>query len=142
MLLAISLVSQVVRGVVAVIVAVGSTFMGARLLGVRRGWLQSLVAGAVGWVVALVVTAAMLDWDWGATGLIWYTIVLAIPMTMTLMLGFDLFARPGTLARGDRAGLVQAPRPIAGIKAKVEPFGRYRELVEILRRHGLAGRQR
>lgn len=140
MVLAISLVTQVLRGVVAVLVAVGSTFVGARLLGVRRGWLQSVVAGAVGWVLALVVTAAMLDWDWGATGLIWYTIVLAIPMTMTLMLGFDLFARPGTLARGDRAGLVSAPRPIAGIKAKVEPFGRYRELVEILRRHGLLGK--
>jgi ubiquinone biosynthesis protein len=135
-----SFVEQVLRWSTAVVVAGATTFIGARLLGVRRGWLQTLVAGVVGWVVALFVAAALLDWNWDSRGLFWYTIVLAIPMTMVLMLALDLFARPGTLARGDRAGLVQAPRPIAGIKAKVAPFGRYRELLDILRRHGLAGR--
>ena len=82
----------------------------------------------------------MLDWDWDDRSLAWFTIVLAIPMTMVLMLALDLFAKPGSLARGDRAGLVQAPHPIAGIKAKVEPFARYRELLGILRRHGLMSR--
>jgi ubiquinone biosynthesis protein len=140
--LAVSVVSQVLSWLVAVVVAVATTFVGARLLGVRRGWLASLVAGAVGWVTALVIAAAMFDWDWDASSLIWVTIVLAIPLTMALMVGLDLYARPGTLARGDRAGLVQAPRPINGIKAKVAPFGRYRELLEILRRHHLIGKVR
>ena len=141
-MLAVSVVSQVLSWSVAVVVAVATTFVGARLLGVRRGWLASLVAGAVGWVTALVIAAAMFDWDWDASSLIWVTIVLAIPLTMALMVGLDLYARPGTLARGDRAGLVQAPRPIRGIKAKVAPFGRYRELLEILRRHHLVGKVR
>jgi ubiquinone biosynthesis protein len=140
--LAVSVVSQVLSWSVAVVVAVATTFVGARLLGVRRGWLASLVAGAVGWVTALVIAAAMFDWDWDASSLIWVTIVLAIPLTMAIMVGLDLYARPGTLARGDRAGLVQAPRPISGIRAKVAPFGRYRELLEILRRHHLVGKVR
>jgi ubiquinone biosynthesis protein len=140
--LAVSVVSQVLWWSVAVVVAVATTFVGARLLGVRRGWLASLVAGAVGWVTALIIAAAMVDWDWDSSSLTWVTIVLAIPLTMALMVGLDLYARPGTLARGDRAGLVQAPRPIRGIKAKVAPFGRYRELLEILRNHHLLGKVR
>lgn len=141
-MLAASLVANVLWWIVAIVVAVATTFVGARLLGVRRGWLAALIAGGVGWVAALVVAAAMVDWDWDSSTLIWVTIVLAIPLTMALMVGLDLYARPGTLARGDRAGLVQAPRPVAGIKAKVEPFSRYRELLEILRRHQLVGKVR
>ncbi len=140
MIIAASIVVQIARGVAGLLIAAASTFVGARLLGVRRGWLQTLVAGVGGWVIAFVVAAGMNDWNWDARGVLGYTIVLAVPMAMVLMLGLDLFARPGTLARGDRAGLVQAPRPIAGIRSKVEPFGRYRELLGILRRHHLIGK--
>ena len=133
---------DVVYLVGAVVVFVVATFVAVRLLGVRRGWLQTVVAAVVAWVVALVVTASLLDWSWGEDRLGLFTLLLAVPLTMVLLVANDLFARPGTLARGDRAGLVAAPRPVAGLRAKVEPISRYRELIGILRRHQLLGRVR
>jgi len=133
---------DVVYLVGAVVVFVVATFVAVRLLGVRRGWLQTVVAAVAAWVVALVVTASLLDWSWGEDRLGLFTLLLAVPLTMVLLVANDLFARPGTLARGDRAGLVAAPRPVAGLRAKVEPISRYRELIGILRRHQLLGRVR
>jgi ubiquinone biosynthesis protein len=135
-------VRDVVLLVVALVVFVAATFVAVRLLGVRRGWLQTVVAAVVAWIVALVVTASLLDWDWGADRLGVFTVLLAVPLTMALLVANDLFARPGTLARGDRAGLVAAPRPISGVRSKLEPLSRYRELIGILRRHQLLGRVR
>ena len=84
----------------AAVVAVVTTFLGSRLLGVRRGWVTVVVSGVVGWGAALVVAAAMSDWVWRSDGLLATTIVLGIPLTMVVMLGLDLLARPGTLAGG------------------------------------------
>lgn len=126
--------------VVAVVVATVTTLLGSRLLGVRRGWLRQTIAGALGWLVALVVAVGLANWDWGRDGLLLSTIVLAVPATMALMLLFDLVARPGSLAQGDRAGLVEVPRPIADLRDRIAPIARYRELVGILRRHQLLGR--
>jgi len=136
------LARDVVLLVIAVAVFAAATFVAVRLLGVRRGWLQTVGAAVVAWVAALVLTASLLDWNWGEDRLGLFAVLLAVPLTMALLLANDLFARPGTLARGDRAGLVAAPRPIAGVRAKLEPLSRYRELVEILRRHELLGRVR
>ncbi len=131
---------DVVALVAGFLVAVAATFVGVRLLGVRRGWLQTVVAGVLGWVVALLVTGALLDWNWGEDSLAGFAAVLAVPLTMALLVGLDLLAPPGSLARGDRAGLVAAPRPVSGVRAKLAPISRYRELVGILRRHQLLGR--
>lgn len=130
----------VVSAVVVVVVATTTTLLGSRLLGVRRGWVRQLLAGSIGWVVAVTVAAGLHDWDWAADRLLAYTAVLAIPATMTLMVLFDLVARPGTLAQGDRAGLVAASRPIHDVRARLAPINRYRELVVILREHQLLGR--
>lgn len=126
--------------VVTIVVATVTTLVGSRLLGVRRGWLRQTIAGALGWVIALVIAVGLADWNWSRDGLLASTIVLAIPATMALMLVFDLVARPGTLAQGDRAGLVEVPRPFSDLRGRVAPITRYRELVGILRRHQLLGR--
>ena len=42
-----------VSAIVVVVVATVSTLLGSRLLGVRRGWVRQLLAGAIGWLVAL-----------------------------------------------------------------------------------------
>lgn len=130
----------VVSLVVMVVIATTTTLLGSRLLGIRRGWVRQLLAGAIGWIVAVVVAAGLLDWDWDDNSLLGYTAVLAVPATMALMLLFDLVARPGTLAQGDRAGLVEASRPVHDLKARVAPIARYRELLAILRKHHLLGR--
>ena len=129
----------IVSVVVVLVVATVTTLLGSRLLGIRRGWVRQLLAGAIGWLIALTVAAGLLDWDWDADELIAYTAVLAVPATMALMLLFDLVARPGTLAQGDRAGLIEASSPVGDLKARIEPITRYRELLAILRRHQLLG---
>lgn len=134
------MIRSIVSLVVVLVVASTTTLLGSRLLGVRRGWVRQLLAGAIGWIVALSIAAGLHDWDWDADRLLVYTAVLAVPATMALMVLFDLVARPGTLARGDRAGLIEASRPVQDIKARVAPINRYRELMGILREHQLLGR--
>lgn len=122
--------------VASALVALAVTFAGSRLLGVRRGWLQAVVAGVLGWLASVVLVGSLNDWDWATSGLFWQTLVLAVPLSMAAMLLLDLVARPGSLARGDRAGLVTRPRPLRDFSNRVAPFGRYAELLEIMRRHG------
>jgi len=129
----------VLSAVVMVVVASATTLLGSRLLGVRRGWVRQLLAGVLGWLIALTVAVGLLDWDWDADQLLVYTAVLAVPATMALMLAFDLVARPGTLARGDRAGLIEASSPLGDLRSRIAPLARYRELLAILRRHRLLG---
>jgi len=135
-LLAISTFGQIVRLALGLVVAVVTTFISLRMLGVRRGWLQALLAGVSGWVIAAIVSAGLNDWDWSADSFLAVTIVIAIPTTMALMLLLDLFAPPGSLSRGSRAGLVAMPKPGRAIRQQVEPFTRYRELLGIMRHHG------
>lgn len=125
---------------VTIVIATFTTLLGSRLLGVRRGWLRQLLAGVLGWLIAAFVAVGLQSWHLDVDSLLVPTAVLAVPATMALMLLFDLVARPGTLAQGDRAGFVEAPRPFHHLRARVEPIARYRELVAILRRHGLLGR--
>lgn len=136
----VGVVGDLVKLGIGFVVVIVATTIGARLLGVRRGWLQMVVSGVLGWAIALVIVGGLLDWNWSEDTLAWFTLALAVPLTMVLMITFDLVARPGSLAQGDRAGLVEAPRPLKSIRAKVEPIGRYRELIAILRRHHLLSR--
>ena len=81
----------------------------------RRGWGTALAlrrhsAGGAPAFLAL----GLADWDWGADGLIVHMLAIGIPATMAAAVALDLLARPGSLAIGERAGLVVAPRPAAG----------------------------
>ena len=130
-------VFEVVLGVlVAIVVAVLTTVLALRLLGIRRGWITALVSGVIGWGLGALVALSIADWDWGADGVILHTFAIAIPATMATAVTMDLLARPGTLAMGERAGLVAAPRPVRAIRMRVAVFRRYRELVGLVRREG------
>ena len=48
----------------------------------------------------------------------------------------DLLARPGTLATGERAGLVVVPRPFRAVRRRIDVLRRYRELLQLARREG------
>ena len=69
------------------------------------------------------------DWDWGADGLVLHIVAIGIPLTMAVAVTLDLLARPGSLATGERAGLVVAPRPLRAVQRRVSVARRYRELV-------------
>ena len=55
---------------------------------------------------------------------------------MAAAVTLDLLARPGSLAIGERAGLVAAPRPLRAIRMRLAVLRRYRELVRLVRREG------
>ena len=76
------------------------------------------------------------DWDWDADGFLLRTIAIGIPATMAVAVTLDLLARPGSLAIGERAGLVVAPRPVRAVKTRIAVLRRYRELVHLARREG------
>ena len=76
----------------------------------------------LGWGSAAIIALDLSDWDWGADGLALHIVVIGIPATMTAAVALDLLARPGSLAIGERAGLVTAPRPIRAVRRRIAVF--------------------
>ena len=135
-IVAASVVVILLRVVVGLALAAVVTSLSLRLLGIRRGWGSALLAGVIGWSLAVVVSLGLNDWDWGADGLVLHMLAIGIPTTMAVAVTLDLLARPGSLALGERAGLVVAPRPLRAIRMRVSVLRRYRELVRLGRREG------
>ena len=130
--------NDVLRLAVQIPVAVVATLLALRLLGVRRSWVAVALAGALGWITADALQVALHDGDWGAAGVSVHTVALAVLFTMLTALALDLVARPGSLARGQRAGLLVAPHPFRDIRRALQPYGRVREIAGIARGHGLS----
>ena len=108
----------------------------------RRGWVTALLAGVAGWTLAALLTLGLNDWDWGADGLL-------IQMLAIGDGGDDggggrhrPAAAPGSLASGERAGLVVAPRPVRAVRQRIAVLRRYRELVRLARRTASARSRR
>ncbi|MET0727780.1 MAG: AarF/UbiB family protein [Acidimicrobiales bacterium] len=129
-------VVAVVWAVVTLVLAGAAAAISLRLLGVGRGWTKALGAAVVGWGIGGVVALGLSDWDWGADGLILHTLAIAVAATMVAAVLLDLLAPPGSLAMGERAGLIMTPRPLRSLRRRVAVFRRYRELLDLLRREG------
>jgi ubiquinone biosynthesis protein len=125
-----------VRVAAAIALAVVTTALSLRLLGMRRGWATALFSGLLGWGAAALLALGLSHWDWGADSLVVHMLAIGIPATMAAAVALDLLARPGSLAIGERAGLVTAPRPLRAVKTRIAVLRRYRELVRIARREG------
>ena len=123
-----------VRLVLGVAIAIVITSVSLRLLGIRRGWGTALIAGALGWGIAVAVAFGVNGWDWGADNLVLHLVAIGIPATMAGAVALDLLARPGSLAMGEGAGLVVTPHPVRAIRRRIAVFLRYRELVRLARR--------
>jgi ubiquinone biosynthesis protein len=135
----VTVVSVLATILVELPLAVATTLLALRLLGVRRSWLAATIAGTVGWVTGNLLALQLAGWDPDGLRLSLTTLVFSAVFTIVAALGLDLMARPGTLARGDRAGLVVRPRPWREIRRRLAPYVRYRELLGIARRNGLVG---
>ena len=133
---ATSFVGELVRVALAVAIAAAITAVSLRLLGLRRGWSKALLAGVIGWGCAGLLALGLANWDWGADGLAIHTVAIGIPATMAAAVTLDLLARPGTLATGERAGLVVVPRPFRAVRRRVDVLRRYHELLQLARREG------
>ena len=132
-ILADAVLIVLLRVVAAIGIAILATVVSLRFLGIRRGWGTALLAGLIGWGGAGALALALNRWNWGADGLAVHVFAIAIPATMAAAVALDLLARPGTLAIGERAGLVSTPRPFRGDRRRVEVLRRYRELVRLAR---------
>jgi ubiquinone biosynthesis protein len=130
----------VLRLLLGLPIAVLAASVASRLLGVRRSWVAFCTAGTVGWAAAVLVSLELSDGDWEDAALSGRTLVLTIVFTMLAAVLLDLVATPGTLARGDRAGLLVVPHPLADLRRALEPYARYREIARIARRNGLTVR--
>ena len=97
---------------------------------------QHCSPGASVGATAALLGLSLSDWDWGADGLVLHIVAIGIPLTMAVAVTIDLLARPGSLATGERAGLVSAPRPLRAVQRRVSVARRYKELVGIARREG------
>jgi ubiquinone biosynthesis protein len=124
------------RIIVAVLLALATTAISLRLLGMRRGWGSALVAGAAGWSVGGALALGLSRWDWGADGLLLHTFAIAVPATMGIAVAIDLLARPGSLAGAETAGLITAPRPLRAVRRRIDVLRRYRELLRLIRSQG------
>ena len=100
MIVAVSVVGVLLRVLVVLVVAIVATALSLRLLGIRRGWGTALIAGGIGWTIAVLLAAGLDDWDWGADGFLLRAIAIGIPATMAVAVALDLLARPGLA--GDR----------------------------------------
>ena len=134
--LATSAAVVALRVLIAIVLAVITTAISLRLLGLRRGWGTALISGVIGWGAAGLLALGLAHWDWGSDGLVVHTLAIAIPTTMAAAVALDLLARPGSLAIGEHAGLVVAPRPFRAVRTRIEVLRRYRELVALVRREG------
>ncbi len=134
--LAASFVEIAVRIVIAGVLIVATTVLSLRLLGTRRGWGTAFLAAVIGWTAACLLALTLSDWNWGADGLVVHILAIGVPLTMATAVTLDLLARPGSLAIGERAGLVVAPRPMRAVGRRVAVWRRYQELVRLARREG------
>ena len=115
-------------------------FVSGRLLGARRGWLALLASGIVGWTAAVIVAGLVTDWEGSSFAMVAVAVVLGTLFTMSFAILLDLVAPVGSLATGNAAGLVTITNPVAGVRDKIEPLRRYREVIEIARRNGVSAR--
>ena len=120
-----------------ILLAVPTTLLANRLLGLRRGWLRLSIAGALGWVVGFIGANILGDWEEGSAEVLLNTILLSLILTMVFIVGLDLLAPRGSLARGDEAGLFVVPHPVRDLKNSVSFLPRYWQLVSLARKNGV-----
>ena len=85
-------------------------------------------------------SVALNDWDWDAAAALGrHRLALACSSRCWPPSASTSLARPGTLARGDGRGPARAaPAPFRDLRRRLEPYARYREIIGIARRNGLA----
>ena len=91
-----------------------------RLLGIRRGWGPCRAGRAHRLDHRPAARDSASPTGTGApTGWSLHVLAIGIPATMAVAVAFDLLARPGSLATGERAGLVVTPRPLRAVRLTV-----------------------
>ena len=108
-------------------------WLSGRLLGVRRGWGRAFVAGLIGWLGGVIVAASIEGTDDLST-IAAPTLFFGVLFAMFASIAFDLLLRPKA-PRHRRLGWLL--HPIAAIRRRLAPLGRFREIIHHARERGL-----
>jgi ubiquinone biosynthesis protein len=119
------------------IAAFAVTVVGSRLLGARRGWVQLVAAGVIGWTGGVVAAGALSGWKWSSAQMAVAALAFGTLSTMLVALGIDLLSPVGSLPRGQAAGLISFNNPIRQVSGQARVLHRYRNVLKIARRNGL-----
>lgn len=117
------------------------TVLAGRLLGSRRGWVALTASGIAGWTCAVLIAGDLTDWAWDSVGMALTALGFGIVFTMTFALALDLVAPAGSLAQGERAGLVEVRNPVSGLRGRLAETRRYRDVLRRAREHGVLTRK-
>lgn len=139
-MLAVELIDLALWVVVGAPTMLVVTIIAGRLLGARRGWVELLASGVVGWTAAVLVAGDLTEWAWDSVEMALIALGFGIVLTMLCALGLDLLAPMGSLARGERAGLVEVTNPLAGFRSQTARARRYREVLRRARANGVVSR--
>ncbi len=118
------------------IIVVG--WVSSRLLGVHRGWGRSFVAGLFGWSFGVAVAAIVEDTNVRTTGqmenLLPLALFFGVFISMFVGLILDVMLKPRQTGRRRFRWLVH---PVATLKRRFAPLGRFREILRFARKRGL-----
>jgi ubiquinone biosynthesis protein len=115
-------------------------WVSGRILGVRRGWGRSLVAGLAGWILGISLAAVVQNHDI-RTGrdfneVAALSLFFGVLVTMFVSLTLELILKPRSDRRRRLGPLLH---PIATVKRKLASLGRSREILRYARKRGLTG---
>jgi ubiquinone biosynthesis protein len=118
------------------IIVVG--WVSSRLLGVHRGWGRSFVAGFFGWTIGVAVAAVIEDHSVRTTSQLQDILPLALffGVLISMFVGviIDVLLKPRHDRRHRYRWLIH---PIASVKRRFAPLGRFREILRFARKRGL-----
>jgi len=116
----------------------GVAWLAGRLLGTRHTWGVTLLSGITGWFAGVGFSLVLHNGDIASAGFTQHVWIFSTGFTMSALAGFDLLARPGTLARA-RTGLIALPRPMRALRRRSQRIRRNLALTRIAAKHGLGG---
>ncbi len=108
-------------------------WLSGRILGVRRGWRRALVAGFVGWIFGLIA-AALIQETSNLGDLTFLTLAFGVMAAMVASIILDVVLRPHRTHRHRWQWLLH---PVAALRRRMAPFGRFREIVGYARARGI-----
>ena len=118
------------------IIVVG--WVSSRLLGVHRGWGRSLVAGLFGWSGGVAIAALIENKSVKTTSqledLLPLALFFGIFISMLVGLVLDVLLKPRQRKRHRFRWLIH---PVATLKRRLAPLGRFREILRFARKRGL-----
>ena len=112
----------------------------SRILGIKRGWGRAIVAGLFGWVFGVLIAAVAQDATVKSTSdlndILALSFFFGVLISMFVSLTLEIILKP-RVERRRRFGPIL--HPIATVKRRLAPLGRFREILRHARKRGLTG---